>query len=742
MNITANLWRISSRQSRAPVGADQEASMSATFRNVFRKQKIAYLVLLIAFICASTSGCGATIPTGGADASDPGDGADVYLPSVMNKPASSGCSQTGLGAILLTEQTSGESTGPYLVQLTQVGHTGLAAAPAYSDAAEYFHQLQGWDRALICNSHDCLQTKAQRAANEDLSYEYLAYDPERLEGVPDEEKYNLLWATQVARQIADQWNTKLIISYSTVQLHQEAEERGYDWNDPSAIVSMLAPYGDLWLIQAADEYWRLEDGTVRPVLSQRVYPPGPEFRNEVERWVNWIKAANPDIKIWIQLALQRIGVQGENEPSAELLLEYRDSIVDLVDGIYIMPNYGSLEQFPDSNQEMATVFQRACQAQPFPAEENSHPVENERSFLAFQEISLIEEGWTDDLNIPCPPEGDCITILPGYYYRIYENDRYPCGLQGNHQFMVLDQNPDSDAYKNLFVKFLGGAVGFWYLDSNQNRAYYPNERAAGLLTASNNWNMFFRTSVSEEYANGVTKKFRQNSSFRILVPSYCSHDLYHGRGEYDQIDGFNRWGYLAAMEAVDYVQEHFNTDQIITYGGSAGAAGAFYIGKDQDNVAGIIMDSQAVDLSAISEACEDGYNVFGGAYPCFCPENGPTCMQVLAPKIGFTFSQDEPYRFFEQGLSVPIYFVWNENDASQYAQLQFDNLHNAIKQMDPGNHSIANKVCIPQPACTLHVPSAYDDPASESLVNEIYIWALSGLGLVFENSVFLPRVSK
>ncbi len=345
-------------------------------------------------------------------------------------------------------------------------------------------------------------------------------------------------------------------------------------------------------------------------------------------------------------------------------------------------------------------------------------------------VTLVEEGWTDDLEI----EG--ITLLPGYYYRIYENSRYPCGSendQGNHQFVVLDRGESTTTPRHLFAKFLGGAVGFWYHNASAERVYYPNPNAVGILMPSYNRNMFFRTSVSVEYANGVTKRFRENSSFRMLVPSYCSHDLYHGDGQYDEIDGFSRWGYLAAMEAVDYVQQHFNTNKIITYGGSAGAAN-FYVGKDQDNVVAIIMDSQALDLSAIRDACYDGHNVFGASQPCFCPEGGLTCMEVLAPRIGFTLGQDEPYRFVEQGFNKPIYYVWNERDASIYAHLQFDNLHNAISQHNPGGHSVANKLCItnpespPGPTCNLHVPSAYDYPETIPLVEEIYNWALSLLG--------------
>jgi hypothetical protein len=664
------------------------------------------------------------------------------------------CSQSEVGSILFTEPESGESTGPYLVALAQQGYTGLAGTPTYERAAEYFPQLAGWSRVQICNTLDCLRTRAERAADEGLAYEYLAYGPERRDGVPDEEKYNLPWATQVARDIADEAGKPLMLGYSTKQLHQEAEERGYAWDDPSQVVALLAPHADVWLIQAADEFWRLDDNTVRPILSQRVYPPGPEFRAEVAKWVGWVKAANPDVEIWIQLALQRIGVRGENQPSAELTLQYRDWIADLVDGIYLTPIYGSIDQLPVANREMVDVFECACGGQcgslrvppekvHLPAISRSNP--NSAQSLA-GEITLVEEGWTDDVSIPCTPTGICMTILPGYYYRIYENSSYPCGSEGYHQFMVLDHGPDMNTPKHLFAKFLGGAVGFWYLDDADNRVYYPSETGVGILTESQNAKMFFRTTVSAEFANGITKRFRQNANFRILVPSYCSHDLYQGQGEYSDVDGFYRWGYSAATEAVDYVEEHFSTKKIIASGGSAGAAGSFYVGKDQENVVGIIMDSQAVDLAAISDACYDGINVFGNRFPCFCPEGGPTCMEGLAPRLGFTLGSDEPYRFVERGLSKPIYLVWNERDGSNNAHLQYDNLDEAIDEYNPGGASVANKVCIddpqspPGPVCNLHVPTGHDYPDTAALVEEVYRWALARIGDPVWPGVYLPLV--
>jgi hypothetical protein len=657
-----------------------------------------------------------------------------------------------MGVALMSMPDFDDSTGPELISLARDGYSGLTGTPTYELAAQYFPHLEGWDRIQVCNSHDCLRTRTERAAGEGIEYEYLGYGPERLGGVPPEEKYNLPWATEVARQIADQWQKGLMISYSTKQLHQEAEERGFGWENPGEVVQLLAPYADIWLIQAADEY---NDPYANPehqgpILSQRHFPPGPEWRAEVEKWVNWIKAANPDVDVWIQVAPHRIPAGPppweDDYPSAEVLLDYREWLVDpqygppLVEGVYVSSVYSWPIDSVVADEQMELAVRSACGQEDLPLSRPPSPSLGLLQGPSVQEISLIEEGWTDDLGIAG------ITLLPGYYYRIYENSRFPCGAEGNHEFMVLDSGPDDSTQKHLFAKFLGGAVGFWYEDASDDRVYYPQENAVGLLNAELNRNWMFRTSVSEEFANGVTKRFRENPGFRILVPSYCSHDFYLGSGQCDSTDGFCRFGYLAAMEAVDYVQEAFSTDRIVVYGGSAGAAG-FYIGKDQDNVVAIIMDSQAIDLSAIRDACYAGHDTFGGAFPCFCPEGGPTCVEALAPRIGFSLGSDEPYHLVEQGeVDVSTFLIWNYHDASSNAHYQYDNLHKALRKHNPGGSSVACRVCLPHSdpgipdtciqdedfvplgACNLHVPSAYDYGYTTQLVEDVYRWALEQVG--------------
>jgi hypothetical protein len=846
------------------------------------------------------------------------------------------CEGSQLGANLISWATSDfdDTTGPELVDLSQAGFFGFVASTTYRDASIYFPDLDGWEKALLCNSHACLEGRAANAQENNLHYDFLGYGPERLGGVPEGEKSNLPWATEVARQIAEQAGKKLLISYSTKQLHMEALERDFGWDRPDSVIKLLAPFGDRWMIQAADEYNNPNDpefGSYGPILSQRHFSPGPEWRGEVEKWTRWIREANPEIEIWIQIALHRIGLEGENTPSAELALEYREWLVNpeygppLVDGVYISSTYSWPLDSVVADSEMERTFMEACgstnlQFTPTPLPPpvfadvpTDHPYHNEIEALflsgytagcntdplmycpddamtraesavfvergvhgseyippepaeqVFSDVSLTEwyakwatglwrDGYTSGCKlspllfcpseyhtrsegtvftlrimhgrdyVPPPPVGlfadvpieywgakwieaaysqDLIpacnieplefcpyeplsrglgaymisrslgllpqstpvpdftptathnpTIVPsetstptpdnpgiimnlieegsteGYHYWLYENPRYPCGAgDGNHEFLVLQRGVDL-GNRNLLMKFPGGGVGFYYENLEGVRTYYPHENALGLILARYNRNMLFRVALKE----GLTRIIRERDDFRLLVPSYCSHDLYYGKGQYDQTDDFQRWGFIAVMEAVDFVEQIFPTNQIITYGGSAGASGAFLVGANKENVTGIIMDSQAVDLSGIRDACIDEQLLFGPAHPCYCPESSnTTCMEVLAPRIGFTLGQDEPYVLVNQGLiNVPIFYIWNQNDGSRFAFRQFQNLHDALENQNPGENSIAKMVCIDDPnitgregRCNLHVPTAYEYEDSIPLNNEIYAWVIS-----------------
>ena len=82
----------------------------------------------------------------------------------------------------------------------------------------------------------------------------------------------------------------------------------------------------------------------------------------------------------------------------------------------------------------------------------------------------------------------------------------------------------------------------------------------------------------------------------------------------------------------------------------------------------------------------------------------------------------------ENSGTIPFYQVWNQNGAFRYAHFLYDNLHNAILSVNPGEKSVSEEVCIPERACNTHVPTVYDPPETRDLVDRIYSWAISFIG--------------
>ena len=84
-------------------------------------------------------------------------------------------------------------------------------------------------------------------------------------------------------------------------------------------------------------------------------PPGPAYRQEVERVVNQIRDGNPDIEIWAQITLPP-----DREPDAEEWLAYRQSIADLVDGTYIGVYTWGSEDTDKLVATIETIFDDVC----------------------------------------------------------------------------------------------------------------------------------------------------------------------------------------------------------------------------------------------------------------------------------------------------------------------------------------------------------------------------------------------
>lgn len=149
-----------------------------------------------------------------------------------------------------------------------------------------------------------LQDKGMRANSSGVPYEALGYGLETSKSTPDEEWQDLIGSTQKARQLADELHTQLLMAPGFKLM-----------SDNEGLYPSMAAMADIWMLQTQ----QLQKG-----------PPGPEYRQEVERIVNLIRSGNPGIAIWAQITLPP-----DREPNAAEWLEYRQAIMDLVDGTYI-----------------------------------------------------------------------------------------------------------------------------------------------------------------------------------------------------------------------------------------------------------------------------------------------------------------------------------------------------------------------------------------------------------------------
>jgi hypothetical protein len=181
---------------------------------------------------------------------------------------------------------------------------GLIITSSSEISETHFPQLGGLIRALGGPSLASLQTKAERARENALPYEVLAYGLETNKSTPDEEWSNLIESTNSAAAIADEYN-KLLAMGPGFRLMSQNEDK----------YAPMASMADIWILQTQQ--------------LQRD-PPGLSYREEVQRIVNLIRNGNPDIQIWAQITFPP-----DQVPDTEEWLEYHQLITDLVDGTYI-----------------------------------------------------------------------------------------------------------------------------------------------------------------------------------------------------------------------------------------------------------------------------------------------------------------------------------------------------------------------------------------------------------------------
>lgn len=211
-------------------------------------------------------------------------------------------------------------------------HPGMVMSASAGLSERYFPELQGWVRILGAPSLEALQQKAERAMQNEMPYEALGYGLETSQSTPGAEWRDLIGSTQKAREIAGQYG-KMLAMGPGFRLMSSNEDKYPE----------MAGLADLWIFQTQQ-------------LQKN--PPGPVYRQEVERIVGLIRSGNPDIPIWAQITLPP-----DREPDAKEWLAYRETIADLVDGTYIGVYTWNRENEAKLVTTIEEIFSTACENQ-------------------------------------------------------------------------------------------------------------------------------------------------------------------------------------------------------------------------------------------------------------------------------------------------------------------------------------------------------------------------------------------
>ena len=183
---------------------------------------------------------------------------------------------------------------------------------------------------------------------------------------------------------------------------------------------------------------------------------------------------------------------------------------------------------------------------------------------------LIVPGDTSQINLVSS------TTVNGWQYDFYRNLAYPCSISGNQTFVVGTKVGSSPtASSPLWVWMHGGGVG--YFDSSET----PRPDASQMTENS-------AASLQASLTNaGLSANIQADpAGFRMLAVSYCNRDIYSGTGQTDpnnpnkNSDGSARTtnGLQATKAAIAFTEGIYTTSKYFLAGGSAGSAGAYYVG--------------------------------------------------------------------------------------------------------------------------------------------------------------------
>lgn len=324
---------------------------------------------------------------------------------------------------------------------------------------------------------------------------------------------------------------------------------------------------------------------------------------------------------------------------------------------------------------------------------------------------------------------DSVMQFPdGRQGELFQNTAFQCGQPdvpgdprtiGVHEFSLIypigyDKNNPRPFV--LYTMLPGGEVGWIDVDGRYTGTPGTYMGPAVVATAKYNRSRMMEFALDRPFvvdenpgSELVARLKAAHSDWGFMILSYCSHDIYNGMG---QGADFPRYGWLAMVDAIKYVNERFGIRHLFVEGGSAGADGTFFLARDFDRalpnveLRGVVSNSGAHELQALAALLDANHNVTlpdlrGGTVSVPCDQSWePAAVALqrtttLAGGVPASASED-----ITAGLvNVPIYHLWGRREVEfcqdeQYSdQLVHGPIARAIVAVNPAQRSENRRVC-------------------------------------------------